>query len=171
LTLWMMNNYKPKSVVGNVYYKLGNMDRPANDFGAWDRDEFKVEDSAFGFITMENGATISLESSWALNIREAGEAQVTLCGTKAGADMKDGLQINGHAHGRKYVNKIDLNAGGVAFFEGASDRPDVLEAQQWINCIINDTEPLVKPEEALVVTQILEAIYESAKTGKAVIFE
>ncbi|WP_260450568.1 hypothetical protein, partial [Listeria booriae] len=32
------------------------------------------------------------------------------------------------------------------------------------------TEPVVKPEQALVVTQILEAIYESSKTGKPVYF-
>ena len=40
----------------------------------------------------------------------------------------------------------------------------------WIDAILNDTDVLVKPEEALVVTQILEAIYESAKTGKPVLF-
>ena len=34
--------------------------------------------------------------------------------------------------------------------------------------IINDTEPVVKPEQALIVTEILEAIYKSAQTGKAV---
>jgi predicted dehydrogenase len=33
---------------------------------------------------------------------------------------------------------------------------------------VNDKSPLVLPEQALVVTQILEAIYESARTGKAV---
>ncbi|BBH18805.1 hypothetical protein Back11_01500 [Paenibacillus baekrokdamisoli] len=32
-------------------------------------------------------------------------------------------------------------------------------------------ETLVKPEQALVVTQILEAIYESSRTGKAIYFE
>ena len=42
------------------------------------------------------------------------------------------------------------------------------EAIQWIDCILNDTEPLVKPEQAFVVTQILEAIYKSAETGKPV---
>ena len=41
----------------------------------------------------------------------------------------------------------------------------------WIECILHDTEPVVKPEEAMVVTQILEAIYESARTGKAVYFD
>jgi predicted dehydrogenase len=37
-----------------------------------------------------------------------------------------------------------------------------------LRCIIEDTEPLVKPQEAFVVTQILEAIYKSAETGKEV---
>jgi predicted dehydrogenase len=45
-----------------------------------------------------------------------------------------------------------------------------LEARQWIDAIKNDSDPLVRPEEALVVTQILEAIYESARIGKAVYF-
>ena len=39
------------------------------------------------------------------------------------------------------------------------------------NAILTDTDPCVLPEQALCVTKILEAIYESAKTGKAVYFE
>ena len=46
----------------------------------------------------------------------------------------------------------------------------VVEAKQWIMSVINDTDPCVLPEQAYVVTQILEGIYESAKTGKAVYF-
>jgi len=45
-----------------------------------------------------------------------------------------------------------------------------VEARLWIDCILNDTEPVVKPEQALVVTEILEAIYESSKIGKPVYF-
>ena len=45
-----------------------------------------------------------------------------------------------------------------------------MEARVWIDSIINDKEPLVKPEEAFIVTEILEAIYESARTGKPVYF-
>lgn len=40
-----------------------------------------------------------------------------------------------------------------------------------IQAVINDTEPVVTPEQALVVSEILEAIYESSKTGKAVYFD
>ncbi|WP_062108884.1 Gfo/Idh/MocA family protein [Bacillus niameyensis] len=172
LTLWMMDNYKPKAVLGTSYHKLGHKENSANAFGPWDPKEFTVEDSAFGFITMENGATIVLESSWALNTLEVDEAKVSLSGTEAGADMKGGLRINGEEFGRLYTKEVDLKTGGVAFFSGGSGESDSdIEARQWINSIINDTEPLVKPEQAFVVTQILEAIYESAKTGKAVYFD
>jgi predicted dehydrogenase len=171
LTLWMMDNYKPKVVLGSTYHKLGKKENAANAWGPWDPEKFTVEDSAFGFITMENGATIVLESSWALNSLEVDEAKCSLSGTEGGADMKDGLRINGENRGRLYTNKIDLNSGGVAFYEGKQENDADLEARLWIECIQNDTEPVVKPEEAFVVTQILEAIYESARTGQAVHFD
>lgn len=171
LTLWMMNNYKPKSVMGSAYHKLSKREDAANAWGSWDPKKFTVEDSAFGFITIENGATIVLESSWALNSLDVREAQTTLCGTEGGADMKDGLTINGENLSKLYETKIDLSAGGVAFYDGHTESEADLEARLWIEAILNDTEPVVKPEEALVVTQILEAIYESSKTGKAVYFQ
>ncbi|WP_422660663.1 Gfo/Idh/MocA family protein [Paenibacillus sp. EC2-1] len=171
LTLWLMDNYKPKSVMGSTFHKLGGRENAANAFGPWDPKEFKVEDSAFGFITMSNGATIVLESSWALNVVETGEAKTILAGTEGGADMKDGLRINGEKMSRLYETKVDLSAGGVAFYSGSSENEADREARLWIEAVLEDKEPVVKPEQAYVVTQVLEAIYESAKTGKAVYFE
>ena len=171
LTLWMMNNYKPKSVMGNVYKKLGSRENAGNAWGPWDPKKFTVEDSAFGFITMENGATITLEASWALNTLDVIEAKTTLCGTKAGADMREGLRFNFDDMGRLSQTQPDLSAGGAAFYEGKNvSRPEFLEARMWIDAILNDKEPLVTPEQAIVVSQILEGIYESAKTGKLVTF-
>lgn len=171
LTLWLMNNYKPVSVMGSVYHKLGSRKNAANAWGPWDPKQFTVEDSAFGFITMENGATIMLESSWALNDLQVGEAKTTLCGTEGGADMWDGLRLNGEKHGKLFVNKVDMSGGGVDFFAGVSENESDREARMWIDSIINDTDPMVRPEQALVVTEILEAIYKSAKTGKLVTFK
>lgn len=170
LTLWMMNTYKPKMVVGSVYKKLGDQTETGNAWGDWNPEEYTVEDSAFGFITMEDGSTIVLESSWALNSLDVDEAKTTLCGTKAGADMKDGLRINGVKYNRQYIEKPDLNVGGVAFYDGEAEREADIEARLWIDAVINDKEVVVKPEEAMVVTQILEAIYKSAETGKPVFF-
>jgi predicted dehydrogenase len=171
LTLWLTNNYKVKSVVGNIYHKLGSKKDAANIWGSWDPAEFKVEDSAFGFITMQNGATIVIEASWALNSLDIDEAKATLCGTEGGADMKDGLRINGEEFGKLYVKKPELLAGGVAFYGGVEEADYEREARLWIDNIIHDTTPVVLPEQALVVTEVLEAIYESARTGKPVYFE
>lgn len=170
LTLWMMDNWRPRYVVGNTYHKLGKRKDAANAWGPWDPEKFTVEDSAFGFITMQNGATIILESSWALNTLQEGEARTTLCGTEGGADMQDGLRINGESFGKLYTTYPTLEGKGVAFYEGSVENPGDEEAKAWIRCILEDKEPLVKPEEALVVTEILEGIYVSAKTGKPVYF-
>ncbi|MDF2700511.1 MAG: oxidoreductase domain protein [Haloplasmataceae bacterium] len=171
LTLWMMNNYKPKMVVGSVFKKLGQQRNTANAWGDWKLEEFTVEDSAFGYIVMENGATIVLESSWALNSLDVREAQTSLCGTLAGADMMDGLRLNYVNNNRQVVEKPSFNAGGVAFYSGGdSNDASFVEAKMWIDSILNDTNPVVLPEQAFVVSQILEAIYESSKTGQPVFF-
>lgn len=171
LTLWMMNNYKPQVVMGSTFQKLGKKENAANAWGSWNPDEFKVEDSAFGFIKMEDGSTIVLESSWALNTLDEDEAKCTLCGTEGGADMKEGLRINGERYGKLYTEKVALESDGVAFFSGTEESAADLEIRLWIEAILNDTEPIVKPEESLVVTEILEAIYQSAETGEPVFFK
>lgn len=168
LTLWMMDNYKPKVVLGTAYHKLSQRENAANAWGPWDPSKFTVEDSAFGMIVMENGATIVLESSWALNTLEVDEAKCSLSGTEGGADMKDGLRINGEKHGRLFTTEVDLKAGGVAFYDGKAEKDADLEMRMWIKAVDEDTEPVVKPEQAYVVSRILEALYESARTGQAV---
>jgi len=172
LTLWMMDNYKPKYCIGSTFHKLNNDTKTGNAWGDWDPEKFTVEDSAFGMIVMENGATIMLESSWALNMLDTREAITTICGTKAGADMLDGLRINGIRNGCQYVLKPSLAAGGVAFYDGnGNEAPEVREARQWIDAVINDKTPCVTPEQAYTITRILEGIYTSAKTGEAYYFD
>ena len=180
ITLWMMDNYEVESVTGSVFEKLGHMKEATvgNMFGPWDPDKYEVEDSAFGFIKMKNGATIFLESAWAINLRESREASCTLCGTKAGAEIIGGMS---KAEGEYDLifNKTDycqlteetLSPGGtIAFFEGSSDKPEEVECKQWLEAILNDSEPLVKPEQAFTVTKILDNIYKSAAQGKEIKF-
>ncbi len=172
LTLWMMNNYKPKYCVGTTYHKLNKDTDQGNMWGNWDPEKFSVEDSAFGFIVMENGATIVLESAWALNSLDVREAVTSVCGTKAGADMNDGLRINGIRNNRQYVLKPSFAAGGVAFNAGTgSKEPADIEVALWIDAVVNDKDPVTLPEQAFCVTRILEGIYESSKSGKPYYFD
>ena len=99
-------------------------------------------------------------------------------------EMKRRAGQSGNEHYRKYwgnerikkkleagFESVNMNAGGAAFYEGHSVNPSTADMGQWINAVLNDTDPCVLPEQALVVTQILEAIYTSAKTGQPVYFD
>lgn len=178
ITLWMMDNYKPVSCVGSVYQKIGCQPEGyiGNLFGPWDPAHFEVEDSAFGYVKMENGASIFLEAAWALNVKDSREAAATLCGTKGGAELVGGmsegaydLYINRAAYGVLTEEKIS-EGGSIAFFEGAANAPEDMEAEQWLNAVLQDREPVCRPEQAYVVTQILDGIYQSAASGKEYFF-
>lgn len=178
ITLWCMGNYEVDSVTGSVFYKLGGMKEATigNLFGPWDPETFEVEDSAMGYIKMKNGAAIALEASWALNILESREASTTLCGTLAGAEIHSGMShsknelIYNRGRNNQLMQETISPVGGVAYFGGGGGAEGVIDNRQWLEAIVNDTEPLVKPEEALMVTKILEAIYRSAQEDKEIKF-
>ena len=110
---------------------------------------------------MKNGAVINLESSWALNIMDPIEASTVLCGTKAGAQIKNQqLFLNYDKDGELVEECPDMNYTTTMKLTAAA-----IEAKQWIEAIVNDTDPCVLPEEACAVSEILEAIYESAAKG------
>ena len=178
LTLWMMDNYEPVSVTGSVFYKLGHLPEATegNLWGPWDPETFEVEDSAMGFIKMKNGAAIAIEASWALNITDSREASTTVCGTKAGAEIFSGTSypedkiVYNRSHNGQLMDETIAGGGRVAFFDGKSASPAYLECDQWLKCIIEDKDPVVSPEQAFVVTRILEAIYRSAEEGHEIVF-
>lgn len=178
ITLWCMNNYDVESVSGSVFYKLGSLEQATegNLFGPWDPKTYEVEDSAMGFVKMKNGATINLEASWALNILESREASTTLCGTKAGAEIHSGMSysknelIYNRGKNNQLMEETLSPVGGVAYFGGGGGEEGSIDAKQWFEAIANGSDPLVKPEEALAVTKILDAIYKSAKENKEVRF-
>lgn len=179
LALWYMDNYDVESVTGVVNYKLG--DKPeGNMAGPWDPATYTVEDSAFGFVRFTNGASLFVEASWALNVQESREACVTLMGTEGGADTvqaKTGADLVvtlNNVQGGELV-KTQPETGAAYFGAGGSAMSGFeymggLEAGKWIDAILNDGEPYVTGRQAMVVTEILDAIYTSAQTGEPVYF-
>ena len=181
LTLWFMDNYESAAVTGVTFEKLGKTlpaHQQGNGMGPWDPDTFEVEDAAFGFVTMKDGSLITIDASWVLNSTEERCAASTLCGTIAGAELTG---VGGKNNGKLYLNKImgnrqveiDVNtaAGGVDLFPGQKASVGDVEAQVWLDAIEGKGEPVVKPEQAFVVTKILDAVYQSAKTGRQVVFQ
>lgn len=182
ITLWIMDNYKPVSVLGSAYNTLGTTLKGAEQGTPdhWDPDTYEVEDAAFGYVKFENGASVFLESSWALNTIIEKQAMTTVYGTKAGAEMQYAggaasgterqLIVNQITAGRPGIQNInvleeDMEASSDLIFNypGAKE-----ECAVWLGALRGENDLVVKPEEAYVVTRILEAIYTSARTGREV---
>ena len=172
LTLYLMNNYEPAMVLGKTHKCLEHPEA-GNIWGDKGDSTTPLEEAACAMIVMKNGATIMLETSWALNTDEPiAEGSCRLCGSRAGLAIKnDTLTVNKIEYNRAVDSTVDTKAGGVAFYSGAKVTPAVTEAHNWIRAVVEDTDPVVLPEQACVVSEILEAIYVSSKTGKAVYFE
>ena len=186
LTLWMMDNYEPETVLGSTFDKIAKIGSSANIMGPWDPADFEVEDSAFGLVRFKNGATVVVESSWALNMIVSNEAMTLLCGTKAGADMfpPDGpvvrtsdwqaapahyVRVNGENNGKLYIQNYTM--GGTFLADGGKPEQfvgGIKELDVWLKAVRGEDELVVKPEQAYGVTCILEAIYQSALTKAAV---
>ncbi len=182
LALWFMNNYDVESVTGSVFHKLADSPE-GNVFGRWDPAAFNVEDSAIGFVRMRNGAALLIESSYALNLRDAREAMTTLCGTRGGAEQFTGdfgygsfdYSINTVVNGDLVTIRPDLPHRFLLDDSGARNElmgsAPTMEFKSWFNAVLNRETPLVLPEQAYMVNRVAEAVLESGRMGKPIFFE
>jgi predicted dehydrogenase len=150
LTLWLMGNPKPVSVMGTAYAKLGP------DIYKERGMTYSVEDLATGFIKLENGATVFLEASWESHVPKE-VFYCSLVGTKGGADL-DPLRIYKDMHGAA----ADIQPT----FAPANGHE--MEIKHFISCIKGESKCMSTGEHGLHIMQILDAIYESTRTGKSV---
>ena len=176
LALWLMDNYQPLYVSGQTFRRLTKTADPnSNGCGAWSRD-IDVEESAVGTVVMKNGAVLSIQAAWAINMIEKTGDNVVLCGTRAGADMynspqmghMDGLRINLEHNGKlatlhpnfyPTANKqfMDLRDYNYQVITAAR------EARAFYEAIREDKPVMVLPEQACTVAMIIEGVYRSAR--------
>ncbi|MFV0362967.1 MAG: Gfo/Idh/MocA family protein [Suipraeoptans sp.] len=168
LPMWLTDNYEVASVRGVTYDKMKYFPE-GNDLGPWDPENFDVEDTAMAMITMKNGMVIYMETAWLINmIQEAPGVVASVAGTKAGADMV-GPKFGSSLRVNRYIDgKLDISSPEVP---AQADNMNDYDINHWIEAIKNDSDPAVLPEQAAVVTRVIEAIYESAATGETVLFD
>jgi predicted dehydrogenase len=164
LALWLMGHPQPASVYGVTYRKFGNRRGVYNPWGTWDAETYDVEDAAFAVIRFRDGASLQLECSWALNI-ERSTSQTLLCGTEGGAQLEP-VKLFKEAHD----SLVDIVPPERAT-EGQgrpAERSYTLEIRGFVEAIRKDTDPLVLPEQALMVSRIVDAIYASDEAGASI---
>jgi len=149
LTLWLMGAPKVISVSGSVYTKFGK-------HGARTGQTFDVEDFTFAMLKLDNGAVLTLETSWGCFTKEE-RLSMNLLGSKGGLNLRP-LEI----YTEHYDSPVDivLAPDKTTGYEG--------EVAHFIDCILKDKEPSPNGEEGLYIQEILDAIYKSAEMGKQV---
>lgn len=167
LVRYLMGNPKPVSIYGATFKKLFDRKNVKDEVGytsssKTDNDIFDVEDLVTAMIRFDNGAVLSIESSFSLNIKND-EGKIELFGTKAGAKLDPDLQLFTEVNG--YMANVNLNTSTALSFNGLFAK----EIDHFVSCL-KDGIPCKSPaQDGVDIMTIIDAIYESAKTGHEVI--
>lgn len=163
LTRYLMGNPKPVSAYGATFAKLYN--RPHikgsmeyTSVSKTDDDICNVEDLATAMIRYDNGAVLSIETSFSLNIKSP-EGKVEIFGVKGGAKLDPDLEI--YTETNNYLTNITLDTETSLNFNGLFAN----EINHFVKCIRGQSECKSTSKDGIVVMAIIDAIYESAKTG------
>lgn len=162
LCLHAMDNFEPVSVFGSTYTKFGNRGLGEGGWGLSDPGEtiFDVDDLASALIKLSNGATVSLEVSWAAHMAEIQRHNVELFGTEMGASLYPAKLYKRDPHDADY-RVIENVAAQPAL-------PHCDRFHNFINHLLGGEDLLVTAAQALAVQRILDAVAESCRSGKSV---
>ena len=144
---WLMNSPRPVEVMGTSYSHFKHL--------VPDDIRYDVDDATFAQIRFENGATIILETTWALNL--PGDNYIKVAGTKAGATLSP-FTLYTEEDGRELDKPLD--APSINSFDE--------EVKHFVECIVDGTEPISSAQQGIMLMQMLDGIYESAQKGRSV---
>lgn len=120
-------------------------------FGTWDGAKYTVEDCLMGQVFFDNGATLLVETSFALNIPEQTRRSLWLYGDKESAGLFPSVRCDGD---------------GVCKEETFSEcDPYKREVENFVAACRGEAPLLVRPEQGTAVQELIGLLYRSAKTG------
>ena len=164
-----MGNPKPVSVYGATFQKLFN--RPNvkgtkgyNSVSAGTKDICDVEDLASALIRYDNGSVLAIEASFSLNIK-SDEGKIQLFGTKGGAKIDPELEM--YTEINDYMADVNLTVPTSLDFAGLFQN----EIDHYVDCVINGTACKSPAADGIEIMKILDAVYESARTGHEVVLD
>ncbi len=155
---WMLNNAKAKSVYATMSTVLH-------------KGRTKAEDNSVVIIEFENGVTAVAENSWAKHGGMDDKSEVYGTGGVVYADLFMGnAAISYSKNGYGYaMEKADTTVGwSFTVFEEAFNQGYPHELKHFIECVQQNTTPVVTGEDGRAVLEIIYAAYASAAEGKKI---
>ncbi len=166
---YALGNPKPVSVYGATFKKLGDrrdLKTPKLYYSSDHKtDEIcDVEDLATALIRFDNGAVLNVEASFSLNV-DNDRGEIELFGEKGGAKINPELKLFSTANG--YMTDVSLKAKTALSFDGLFQK----EIDHYVDCLLGNTVCRSPGVDGYEMMRILDAVYESAKTGHEVVLD
>ncbi|MFF2886877.1 Gfo/Idh/MocA family protein [Paenibacillus sp. NPDC057967] len=163
LALYLMGNPKPVSVYGATYAEFGPSRKGIGNWGTPDwNGVYDVEDLATALIKMEDGSTLSLEVSWAVHMDTDNTPFIHLMGSEGGASYKGGT-------GKLLTEKFDRPLETLLSKPENDEGERARLSKHFLACIREGKQPITSALTGFTNNLILDAIYESSRTGHEVI--
>ena len=174
LALHFMGNPEPEWVLGQTFDTFATDPTFKGPWGIPDVEggTTDVETAAHGFVRFRTGQVLSLQVSWAEMV-EREEVSVNFQGTRAGGRVrrlfgKDGLDETAIDSCELYTHQGGRALNASVVVDACEDMGRIRSAENFILAIEGREEPLNTPEQALALMKIIDAVYESARTGRPV---
>ena len=169
LTRYLMGRPKALSVFASTENRLKNRPHLKTSVGwkpdgATPQDLYNVEDFAVALIKYDDNKTTLLETSYSINGEEITKKE--LYGTKGGANLA-GKDLTIYTEVNGFLADVSPKTANY------NDSADMFTAEMahFVDCALNGTPCIATAEDGLEVMKILDAIYESARTGHEVIIK
>ncbi len=154
---------KVVAVSGQTYQKFGKRGDVVGLFGQWDYKNFTVEDFASAYVRFENGATLVLESSFVAEQEEGEKMGFQIFGDRGGVDFV----ANGGPLKMFREEEMTLLDITPQFLPSVA-QPHHAQIASFVESVRHDTPVFTPGEEALEITKIIDAIYQSGEEGREI---
>lgn len=155
---YLMGSPQPVSAYGSAYTYLG--DRPCDaacSWPDWDHKTYTVEDLAVGMVRFANGATLSVEASFAAHIGK-GEWTFSLMGERGGGQFNPPMIFKDEAG-----TMVNLTPDFLPKYDEFQHK-----LRHFVDCVQTRSPSDAPGEHGVLVQQILNGIYQSADMGREV---
>lgn len=176
LALSFMGFPEPEWILARTFTDFTDDKSFKGPWGIRDNDDgiTDVETASHAFVTFKTGQVLFIRSSWAeMNKKE--QCYVTFQGERAGGKVErlyhiDGIDESSRDFCELYTHENGLPVNREIIFDRDRTMGRVKNAENFIQAIAGKEEPLSTPDQACVLMKIVDALYESAKTGAPVRF-
>jgi predicted dehydrogenase len=168
--LYCMGFPQPVTVSGATFSEFGPR---GLGLGGWGSDiskpdpaaiQFDVDDLAWAMVRFVDGSVLQFQVSWATHGPE--QFYTELYGTEGGGriDGNDGVMLYHDLNGAPADIKVPISGQ-----PGGTYRPMIENFVRHLNG--DPSAHIVTPDEALMAVKIVDAIQQSARTGREVVLE